>query len=112
MNVEEAKKVLREAGYATDAMWQIEDVKSKFNCNDDEAMGVLEDALQNEATMEQIWFAIDFHAEEDGLEEVKMSECCLAPIHKAVIDINGTDLDPDGTECSDCGLEYPNQVAE
>jgi hypothetical protein len=28
---------------------------------------VLDGALNNEATMEQIWFAIDFHGENEGL---------------------------------------------
>jgi hypothetical protein len=56
--------------YQTENLWCIEDVKSKFKCDDDEALEVLESALTNEATMEQIWYAIEFHAEEMGLEEV------------------------------------------
>jgi hypothetical protein len=112
MSVEEAKKVLRENGYPVGAMWNIADVQSKFNCSDIDAMGVLESALENEATMEQIWYAIDFHGEDEDLEKVKLSECCYAQIRHAVIDINGTDLDSDGTECSDCGAEYPNVVED
>ena len=109
MSVEEAKKVLREAGYQVDNLWHIDDVKLKFNCDDDEAMGVLIDALENEATMEQIWFAIQFHGENDGLKPIKLSACCSAPIEHAVIDINGTDLDSDGTQCSECGEPYPSE---
>ena len=67
MSVEEAKKVLEDNGYQVYNLWHVDDVKSKFLCNDDEAMGVLISALQNEATMEQIWYAIQFHGEEDGL---------------------------------------------
>ena len=51
-----------------DAMhWsQVCDVKAKYECEDDsEAQEVLDSALTNEATMDQIWFAIRFHAEED-----------------------------------------------
>jgi hypothetical protein len=66
-NIEKAKKILEENGYHVQNLWQVDDVLSKYNCTDDEAHEVLIDALQNEATMEQIWYAIDFHAEEIGL---------------------------------------------
>ena len=56
--------------YQTENLWCIEDVKTKFKCDDDDALKVLESALTNDATMEQIWYAIEFHAEEMGLEEV------------------------------------------
>jgi hypothetical protein len=56
--------------YQTENLWHIEDVKSKFKCDDDDALEVLESALTNDATMEQIWYAIEFYAEEMGLEEV------------------------------------------
>jgi hypothetical protein len=67
MTVEEAKKFLEDNGYQTDNLWQIDDVKHSYNCTDEEAMEVLIQALTNEATMNQIWFAIDFHAEDNGL---------------------------------------------
>lgn len=56
--------------YQTQNLWCIEDVKSKFKSDDDEALEVLGSALTNDATMEQIWYAIESHAEEMGLEEV------------------------------------------
>ncbi len=48
-------------------LWNVDDVQSKFKCTDEEAMGVLDYALQNEATMGQIWSAIEFHGEDMGL---------------------------------------------
>lgn len=69
--IEKAKAVLKENGYQVYNLWHIDDVKHKYKCTDEEAMGVLIDALQNNATMEQIWFAIDFHAEDDGLELIE-----------------------------------------
>jgi hypothetical protein len=66
-NIEKAKKLLEENGYQVQNLWQVEDVQFRYNCTDDEAHEVLIDALQNDATMEQIWYAIDFHAEEIGL---------------------------------------------
>ena len=65
----QAKKILEEQGYQVENLWNIADVKGNFNCTDEEAMNVLIGALQNEATMEQIWYAISSHAEENGLEQ-------------------------------------------
>lgn len=65
----QAKKILEEQGYQVEKLWNIADVKWNFNCTDEEAMDVLIRALQNEATMAQIWYAISFHAEENGLEQ-------------------------------------------
>lgn len=67
-NVEEAKDLLKKNGYQTYNLWHIDDVKSDYECSDEEAHEVLVDALQNDATMEQIWFALRFHADEMGLE--------------------------------------------
>jgi hypothetical protein len=67
--VEQAKQILKDAGYFTDNLWRVEDVKSKFNCTDEEAHSVLYSALTNEATMEQIWFSIREFGEMEGLEE-------------------------------------------
>lgn len=69
--IQEAKDFLRSKGYQMYNLWHIDDVKSKFKCTDEEAMGVLEDALQNDATIEQIWFSIDFHGENDELERIE-----------------------------------------
>lgn len=56
--------------YQTEHLWCINDVQSKFDCTDEEAMEVLEEALTDEDTMVQIWFAIEFHGEENGLVEM------------------------------------------
>ncbi len=69
MSVEEAKAVLRENGYFVDNLWHVDDVKLRYNCDDDEvAQDILDNALTNDATMEQIWFAIDMVAQDEGLE--------------------------------------------
>lgn len=69
--VQEARAFLTEQGFYTDILWRVEDVQSRFECTDDEAQEVLDGALQNDSTMEQIWFAIDFHAKEQGLTEIE-----------------------------------------
>ena len=64
---QDLKDELQSRGFFVDNLWTTEDVKSKFNCTEDEAQEVLEQALTNESTMEQIWYAIDFHGQENEL---------------------------------------------
>lgn len=68
--IQEAKKLLQDNGYQVANLWNIVDVQSRFNCTDEEALEVLEEALTNEATMEQIWYAINLSAEEYELVEI------------------------------------------
>lgn len=68
--IELAKSLLKEEGYFVDNLWCIDDVKSKFNCTEEEAQEVLYEALTNEVTMEQIWVAIQEFGEEFELDEV------------------------------------------
>jgi len=70
MNVDEAKKVLRENGYTVDNLWTVHDVKGKFNCTDEQAQDVLDKALGNKATMSQVWFSIDEFGEMANLQKV------------------------------------------
>ena len=64
---QDLKDELQSRGFFVDNLWTTEDVKSRFNCTEDEAQEVLEQALTNEATMERIWYAIDFHAQDNEL---------------------------------------------
>lgn len=69
MTVNQAKEVLRNAGYFVDNLWHVDDVKSRFECEDNEiAQNILYNALTNEHTMDQIWFALHMVAEDNGLE--------------------------------------------
>lgn len=71
MTVEQAKAVLRENGFFVDNLWHIDDVKLNYDCESDEqAQAILDGALTNDATMQQIWEAIDVYAEEDGLNRI------------------------------------------
>ena len=57
--VENAKKVLRDHGYFVDNLWHIQDVQANYmKASDEDAQKILNIALTNEATMEQISFAI------------------------------------------------------
>jgi muramoyltetrapeptide carboxypeptidase LdcA involved in peptidoglycan recycling len=68
--IEQAKALLEEAGYFTRNLWHVDDVKGKFKCTDEQAQEVLDDALTNDATMEQIWLAIGIVGESKSLTEI------------------------------------------
>lgn len=66
--VEQAKQILRDNGYYVDNLWRVEDVQDRFNCTEEDAQEVLDDALNGEWIMEQIHYAIREVAEENGHE--------------------------------------------
>lgn len=68
--IEKARQVLRQNGYFVDNLWCVDDVQSKYNCTEEQAQEILEKALTNEATMEQIWFSIKEFSELYNLKEV------------------------------------------
>lgn len=59
---------VKDGYYQTENLWCVEDVTENYDCTDEEALELLELALTNDATMEQIWFALHFHAEDEGFE--------------------------------------------
>jgi len=66
--IEQAKELLRNAGYYTGNLWHVDDVRTKVECSDSLAQQVLAKAMDNEATYEQIWLSIDCAIESCGLE--------------------------------------------
>jgi hypothetical protein len=72
MKVEKAKKVLKQAGHYVDNLWHIDDIMLRYSCDDvEQAQEILNAALTNEATMNQIWFAIDMVAQDEGLKLIE-----------------------------------------
>jgi hypothetical protein len=64
-DVNHAKEILKKEGYFIDNLWHVEDVQGwALDCDEETAQKVLSMALTNEATMEQVWFAIDDACEE------------------------------------------------
>ena len=61
--IEQAKDILRSAGYFVDNLWQTFDVTMNYDCTEEEAQEVLKGALTNEATYQQIWEAISYETE-------------------------------------------------
>ena len=69
MNIEEAKQVLKDAGFFVDNLWHINDVKHRYNCDDDKlCQSILYNALTNDNTIERIWDSIDYEAQEEKLD--------------------------------------------
>ena len=68
--INQAKQILKDAGYQTENLWHIDDVKSRYNCTDEQAHEILHKAITNEATMGQIWLSIDSEADFEELEPV------------------------------------------
>jgi hypothetical protein len=54
-----ARAVLRKQGFFVENLWGNHDVTDRYDCTEEQAQQVLELALNNEYTMEQIWLAID-----------------------------------------------------
>ena len=57
--IAQAKALLKNYGYFTDNLWHVDDVMDKVKCDEDTAQSILNDALTNDATFEQVWLAID-----------------------------------------------------
>jgi hypothetical protein len=57
--IEQAKAILKQHGYFVDNLWSKFDVTDRYKCTDEQAQEVLNTALTNNATMEQVWYAID-----------------------------------------------------
>lgn len=66
--IEAAKKVLTDAGYFVDNLWHIEDVTSRYKCDQDTAMIILESVLTDDYLMGRINEAIDEDANARDIE--------------------------------------------
>lgn len=73
--IEKAKETLRAAGYFTDNLWHVDDVKLRFGVFDNEdAQDILESALTNAWIMEQIHYGIGEAAEDRGFKNSENNE--------------------------------------
>lgn len=62
--IEEAFKVLKDAGYFVENPWHIEDVREYFNCSNEQAQRVLFNVFTNEHMVEYIYQDIINEAEQ------------------------------------------------
>mgnify|MGYP000194530662 CR=1 FL=1 len=66
--IDEARRVLEDAGYYTNSLWHIEDVIGRYNCTEEEAQMVLDDVMTNECTTNNVWEVMDIIAEDYDLK--------------------------------------------
>jgi hypothetical protein len=61
-DLQKAKELLRNQGYYVANLWHVDDVMTRHKVDEETAQQILDDALTNDATFEQIWLAIDIAA--------------------------------------------------
>lgn len=67
--IEKAKEILKKHGYYIHTLYHIDDVTSMYDCTDSEAMEIIELAIDNDGTANQIWENMRYFAEDMGLKE-------------------------------------------
>lgn len=72
--IEKAKQTLAKYGYYTKSLWVNFDVQMNFECDDEQALKVLDKVLCSEAVVEYIFNSIKLQAEEMNLKPVE-DEC-------------------------------------
>lgn len=65
--IQQAKELLSNAGYATKTLWHIDDVKTKFKCTDGQALEVIDNAVAADGVYEAVWEAMEIFGEDIGL---------------------------------------------
>jgi hypothetical protein len=63
LDIENAKRVLKSAGYYVDNLWQTCDVTMNYECTEKQAQDVLDKSLTNDYVQEQIFSTIKEYAE-------------------------------------------------
>tara|TARA_R100000231_G_scaffold138719_1_gene117778 strand:+ start:8214 stop:8507 length:294 start_codon:yes stop_codon:yes gene_type:complete len=71
-DIAKARDVLEEAGFYLGSLYHVDDVKRYFKCTNEEAMDVLDSAMDNDGTAETIWLAIKDIGEMMGLKEIEI----------------------------------------
>lgn len=64
-----AKELLFKEGYYIGNLWHIDDVKNNYDCDDEDAYNILNQAVASEYVQEQIFGAIDEIAFQYELKE-------------------------------------------
>lgn len=69
IEIEEAKKILKNAGYFVDNLWHTCNVTIDYSCTQEDAQKILYLALTNESIVEQVWDEIICEADKLNLKE-------------------------------------------
>ena len=74
LTTQELKDELTRRGYYTENLWHIDDVKGRFEATNDQAQDVLDEVLQGEWIIGQIFESIDDCADEYKLKEINETD--------------------------------------
>jgi hypothetical protein len=69
--IEQAKAILKQYGYFVDNLWSTQDVTDRYECTEEQAYDVLDTALNNEATIEKIFYAISDECDWRNIELIE-----------------------------------------
>lgn len=70
-DVANAREFLKSKGYFTNNLWCVDDVTQNYDCSNDKAYDILDRAMNNSATMEQIFLAIDDVCSELNIKQLQ-----------------------------------------
>ena len=70
-DVATARALLRSKGFFTENLWNVDDVLQNYDCSRGKAYEVIEKAMTNEATMQQIFLAIDDVCDDLEIKQLK-----------------------------------------
>lgn len=70
-DVSRARELLKRNGYYVNNLWTTGDVTQNYNCSSEVAYEVLDRAMHNDATMQQIFFAIDDVCDDLEIKKIK-----------------------------------------
>ena len=74
LTTQELKDELTRRGYYTENLWHIDDVQVRYEATDNEAQDVLDEVLQGEWIIGQIFESIDYCADEYKLKEINETD--------------------------------------
>ena len=72
MKIDEARQVLKDHGYYVSNLWHIDDVKGLFQCTDEEAYEILDDALTADNLYTEVWCNITYQGHELKLTPINL----------------------------------------
>jgi len=70
-DVANAREFLKSKGYFTGNLWCVDDVTQNYDCSNDKAYDILDRAMNNSATIEQIFLAIDDACDHLEIKQLK-----------------------------------------
>lgn len=72
--IDRAKKVLADNGYAVECLWTVEDVQSRASCSDEEALKLMNYVMSTDGYVNDTWEHIELAIKKFDLKETETEE--------------------------------------